>query len=331
MTMLFAVLLTGHATAAGMGAEGDSHAEEKPLAEASGGLRPTASDSSDTDPGHLEGRFEETQTRRSTRVARKLGVGLLSGSVLTIVGRHRVEFAPAIGPGAGAMVGVVLVDPPRWSGNRRSSLLALAGSSVGVLAGSLIAPDPSSAAWYRLLLPPMGSTIASELWRDPSQVSRLPVADARRRKATDIGEPGERIAKKLGAGGGVGILSGLAAGGILLGSAGLGQDGIGGPFVFAVGWLPGSMLGTAYGVSHLDPYDRFAMALFGSFLGSVVGLWASDSSGSGWSDLLPLFLCPAAGATIASEFSRSPPKSGGLSIGLIPGPGALSMVATLHY
>ena len=318
---LATVLLMGQASGAWARTGGDAPA-----------LQPAAADSVQRDPDRLAGGFEETKGRRSARVARKLGVGLLSGSVLTIVGRHRVDFAHAIGPGAGAILGVVLVDRPSWNGNRRSPFLALAGSSVGVLAGALIVPDPSSAAWNRqwhLLLPPMGATIASELWRDPSQVSRLPIADARRTEAIDIGRTSVRIARKLGDGAGLGTLSGFTAAWILL-SGDSGSDGIGAPAAFAAGWLPGSIAGTAYGVSHLDPYDRFPMALFGSLLGSVVGLWASDLSGP-WSGILPLFVCPAISATIASELSRSPPESGGLSIGLIPGPRALSMVATLHY
>ena len=71
MTKLFAVLLIGHAATACAEAEGDPHAEEKPVAEASGLLRPAASDSPDTDPGHLEGGFEETQTRRSAELLSK--------------------------------------------------------------------------------------------------------------------------------------------------------------------------------------------------------------------------------------------------------------------
>lgn len=316
---LAAVLLMGHASGAWARTGGDAPA-----------LQPAAADSVQGDPDRLAGEFEETKGRRSARVARKLGVGLLSGSVLAIAGRHRVAFAHAIGPGAGAILGVVLVDRPSWNGNRRSPFLALAGASVGVLAGTLIVADPSYAAWSRqwhLLFAPVGATIASELWRDPSQVSRLPMADARRTEAIDIGRTGVRIARKLGDGAGLGTLWGFTAGWILL----TGQDGIGAPAAFAAGWLPGSIAGTAYGVSHLDPYDRFPMALFGSLLGSVVGLWASDLSGSGWSGILPLFVCPAISATMASELSRSPPESGGLSIGLMPRPGALSMVATLHY
>ncbi len=90
------------------------------------------------------------------------------------------------------------------------------------------------------------------------------------------------------------------------------------------------MLGTACGVSHLDPYDRFSMALFGSLLGSVAGIWGTDFSGSGWLDAWPLFVCPAAGATITSELSRNPPKPGGFTISLMPGYGRhVSLVVAL--
>ena len=321
---LAAVLLMGHASGAWARTGGDTPA-----------LKPAAPDSMQGDPDRLAGEFEETKGRRSARVARKLGVGVLSGSALAIVGRHRVGFAYRIGPGAGAILGVVLVDPPSWSGDRRSPFLALAGSSVGVLAGSLMVPGPVSAAWYRqwpLILPAIGATVASEIWRESAQVSRLPIApkpDASR-MPRDTGRAEVRIAKKLGTGAGLGTLSGFVSAGMLLSAVDLGPDGIGAPLVFVVGWFPGSLLGTAYGVSHLDPYDRFIVPLAGSLLGSVAGIWATDFSGSGWSDALPLFVCPAIGATIASEFSRSPPEPGHLSIDLMPGPGRnVSMVVTL--
>ena len=298
-------------------------------------LKPAAPDSMQGNPDSPAGEFEKTKARRSVRVARKLGVGVLSGSALAIAGRHRVGYAHRIGPGAGAVVGVVLVDPPSWSGDRRSPFLALAGSSVGVLAGSLMGPGSLSAAWYRqwpLILPAVGATVASEIWRESAQVSRLPIApkpDARG-MPRDTGRTGARIAKKLGAGAGLGTLSGLVSAGMLLSAVALGSDGIGLPLVFLVGGFPGILLGTAYGVSHLDPYDRFLMSLIGSLGGLAVGIWATDFSGSGWSDFWPLMVCPAAGATITSELSRNPPEPGRLSIDLMPGPGGnLSMVVTL--
>ena len=213
ITTLGSVLLMGLASAAFARAD-STHAEGKSVTVASPALKPA---------GRLAGEFEKTQTRRSTRVARKLGVGLLSGSVFSIAGRHKdFELGYKVGPAAGAMVGVMLVDPPSWSSNRRSSLLALAGSSVGALAGFMAVPDPLSREWHDrwpLLLPAIGATIASELWRDPSQVSRLPIArvpDAKATREIDTRITGVRIASKLGAGAGLGILSGLTAGGILL-------------------------------------------------------------------------------------------------------------------
>ena len=257
ITTLIAVLLMGHASAAFARAD-STHAEGKSVTVASPALKPA---------GRLAGEFEKTQTRRSTRVARKLGVGLLSGSVFSIAGRHKdFELGYKVGPAAGAMVGVMLVDPPSWSSNRRSSLLALAGSSVGALAGFMAVPDPLSREWHDrwpLLLPAIGATIASELWRDPSQVSRLPIArvpDAKAPGEIETRRTGVRIASKLGAGAGLGILSGLTAGGILLSTLDQGGGGFGAPIALALGWLPGSIVGTAYGVSHLDPYDRFTMA-----------------------------------------------------------------------
>ena len=318
---LAAVLLMGHASTAWARTGGDP-----PV------LKPAAPDSMQGNPDSPAGEFEKTKARRSVRVARKLGVGVLSGSALAIVGRHRVGFAHRIGPGAGAVVGVLLVDPPSWSGDLRSPLLALAGSSVGVLAGLGVPDRYLPNGQWPLILPAIGATVASEIWRESAQVSRLPIAakpDARR-TPRDTGRAEVRVAKKLGAGTSLGTLSGFVSANMLLSTVDLGPDGFGAPLVVVVGWFPASILGTAYGVSHLDPHDRFSMALFGSLLGSVAGIWASDFSGSSWSGGLPLLVCPAIGATIASELSRTPPKPGRLSIDLMPGPGGhLSMVVTL--
>ena len=132
------------------------------------------------DSTHVEGGFRKTPGWRSARIVRKLGVGVFLGSVLSIVSRHKdfgsgYTIGPAVGATAGAIVSVISVDPPSWSDNRRSLFLALAGSSVGALVSIMAVPDPSSVEWFDLwpffVSPTVGATIASELWRDPSQVS----------------------------------------------------------------------------------------------------------------------------------------------------------------
>ena len=218
---------------------------------------------------------------------------------------------------------MISVDPPSWSHNRRSLFLALAGSSVGALVGIMAVPDPSSVEWYHLwpffVSPAIGATLASELWRDPSQVSRLPIDLKKMEEVTDTKETGKRITKKLTTGALVGLTGGFlgaAAGYFLF------------PGHYYRGGLVGYSIGTAAGVSVVDPHDLFTISLGGSVVGLIEGVWLTSASGALWPSL---FVSPVAFATMMSELSRSPPEARRFSIGLMPSPRHLSMVATLRF
>ena len=130
---------------------------------------------------------------------------------------------------------------------------------------------------------------------------------------------GKRIAFKLVSGTLSGI--GVSFGGLFL-SSGVGVRGWA-PITWSV--LIGYPVGSAIGVSLVDPHDRFIHSLIGSLLG--VGIAASASS----SDINFLVFPPIC-ATLASEMFRKPPKARRFSIGLVPNSnGDLSAVTTLRF
>lgn len=158
-----------------------------------------------------------------------------------------------------------------------------------------------------------------------------------------------RIGKKLA----YGALSGLGVGavggamGFALGYEDCSNcgDNPGGCDFCGMGTLLGSLfigsigysIGTAVGVSRVDPYDSYIMSLGGSVVGFIGGLGlTSASSGMLWPFLL---VCPVVGATLASEWSRSlnladkpPPKPPRLFMNLVPDTrGHLSAIATLRF
>ena len=91
----------------------------------------------------------------------------------------------------------------------------------------------------------------------------------------------------------------------------------------------GYSLGTAIGVSKIDPHDRFIASLGGSVVGLIGGIGLTSIS----EVLFPsLLVGPIIGATIMSERSRKPPQARRISVDLIPDPkGGLSAVATLCF
>ena len=88
-------------------------------------------------------------------------------------------------------------------------------------------------------------------------------------------------------------------------------------------------LGTAIGVSKIDPHDRFIASLGGSVVGLIGGIGLTSIS----EVLFPsLLVGPIIGATIMSERSRKPPQARRISVDLIPDPrGRLSAIATLRF
>ncbi len=91
----------------------------------------------------------------------------------------------------------------------------------------------------------------------------------------------------------------------------------------------GYSLGTAIGVSKIDPHDRFIASLGGSVVGLIGGIGLTSIS----KVLFPsLLVGPIIGATIMSERSRKPPQARRVSVGLVPNPkGGLSAIATLRF
>ena len=158
-------------------------------------------------------------------------------------------------------------------------------------------------------------------------------------------EADTRIGKKLVAGvlGGVG--GGLVGAVIMVESyqSKEGDDGIGGAFAAPFGFWGGNLVGTAVGVSGVDPQDHFLITLAGSvLLGAGVPYAIAFISWKGSENLLILsgLLGPIVGATIASERWRRPlsaklhlkPEARRGSVGLVPNPkGGLSAVATLRF
>ena len=155
----------------------------------------------------------------------------------------------------------------------------------------------------------------------------------------DDRETGKRIAKKLGAGALGGSAFGLVSGSLMAGSVSAGGDGLGQPVIFYFFGLLGYTVGTAVGVSQVDPHDRFVPSLMGSLIGSVSGIGLVSMTGNPNA----LLVCPVASVALAvclSEGSRNrlaeralkPPEVSRFSISLAPSPrGHLSAVAKLRF
>ena len=164
---------------------------------------------------------------------------------------------------------------------------------------------------------------------------------------------GERIAKKLWAGWLGGIGGGLVGvgGGIHwalnttrdCSSAEACGDGIGGEFYSLLGFWGGNLVGSAVGVSLVDPQDNFLVTLAGSALlgaGVPYAIVLTEWEYGVGLAVLSAFLGPIVGATIASEKWRNPlsakrhlkPEARRVSVGLVPNPkGGLSAVDTLRF
>ena len=130
---------------------------------------------------------------------------------------------------------------------------------------------------------------------------------------------GKRIAFKLGSGTLSGI--GVSFGGLFL-SSGMRVHGWASTITWSV--LIGYPVGSAIGVSLVDPHDRFIHSLIGSLLGvGVTALAASE---------INFLVFPPICATLASEMFRKPPEARRFSIGLVPNStGHLSAIATLRF
>ena len=157
-----------------------------------------------------------------------------------------------------------------------------------------------------------------------------------------------RLGKKLA----VGVLGGVGGG--LVGAALMvsADDGdFGNEIPALLGFWSGNLVGTAVGVSSVDPQDNFLITLAGSaLLGAgvpygVVFMFADVNNETasgifGAISVLSAFLGPIVGATIASERWRKPlsaklhlkPEARRVSVVLVPQPPrGLSAIATLRF
>lgn len=165
--------------------------------------------------------------------------------------------------------------------------------------------------------------------------------------SVDDMDPDKRVAKKLsyGALGGVGGGSVGAVMGFALGFGACSdcdRDGHDGCDLCGLGPIVGSVIvgsigcsiGTAVGVSRVDPHDLFGASLIGSVVGLVGGIGLVSASES---ELLfpSILIGPVVGATLASEWSRSLnplDKKLPFFMNLVPDSrGRLAAIATLRF
>ena len=190
----------------------------------------------------------------------------------------------------------------------------------------------------------MGDPFRSALANSDSMehVERLPT---QAESMDDMGS-GKRVSQKLISGAIVGVVVGGTGG---LAGVGVGlaiEDcsdcphghncdlcGIGAALTALFGGTVGYLVGTAIGVSGVDPHDRFIASLGGSVVGLIGGIGLTSASpGVLWPSLL---VGPVVGATLASELWRKPPQDSqnshvSLSLGPTPN-GGLSAVAQLRF
>ena len=326
--------------------------------------------SPDTSLDYWTGRIEQDATWRDTVYV--IGdVTIASGATLTLAPNTQVRFLPHRDDTQGGL------DPTRAELIVEGRLHAHAGGIVFCSANTA----SLGADWYGIVVERGGlADVSNATIRDglrclyakrggrvtmehvafancgkPTSASqnstRLPKVLVRRVHRAE--ETGERIVKKLWAGGLGGIGGGLVGvgGGIYwvlnttsdCSSAEACGDGIGSEFYSVLGFWGGNLVGTAVGVSLVDPQSNFLVTLAGSaLLGAGVPyaiVLTEWEYGVGLAVLIA-FLGPIIGATIASERWRKSlsakrhlkPEAYRVSVGLLPNPkGSLSAVATLRF
>ena len=206
---------------------------------------------------------------------------------------------------------------------------------------------------FRLTFPPAAdvAVIGGAYWNlpyvrsvEPKPPGRVP--DKRISQAASADSLADiRIGKKLaaGVGGGlVGVLAGGLIGSIYGSSERQSTEGdphpLEGIVLVLSGMWGGYIVGTAAGVSGVDPQDDFSTTLGGSVLMGVGVPYAIDfiSVKTGWESGILMgvsaILGPMVGAMIASERGRKPPQDRRVSFGLASTLyGGLSAVTTLRF
>ena len=220
---------------------------------------------------------------------------------------------------------------------------------------------------FRLTFPPGAdvAAVAGAYWNlsyiqsvEPEPAVALILKEAKKKREEDADT---RIGKKLAAGLLGGLGGGLAGAVIAVGAwspieAEPGTDpsaanALGFLGSALLGFWGGNIVGTAVGVSRVDPQDNFLITLAGgTLLGAgvppAVAFMFSDVNNEtasgifGAISVLSAFFGPIIGATMASERWRKPlsaklhlkPKAPLVSVGLVPNPkGGLSPIATLRF
>ena len=324
----------------------------------------------DTSPHYWTGRIEQDTTWRDT-VYVGGDVTIASGATLTLTPNTQVRFLPHRDDTQGGL------DSTRAEIVVEGRLHAQAEGIVFCSADTA----SSGADWYGIIVKRGGlADVSNATIRDGlrclyakmggrvtmdniafancgksigvSQNSIVPPKVLARRAHREEGT-GERIVKKLWAGGLGGMGDGLLGigGGIYwalnttsdCSSAEACGDGIGGEFYSVLGFWGGNLVGTAVGVSSVDPQANFLVTLAGSALlgaGVPYAIVLTEWEYGVGLVVLSAFLGPIVGATIASEKWRKPlpakphlkPEARRISVGLVPNSKAgLSAVATLRF
>ncbi|MYA22565.1 MAG: hypothetical protein F4Z30_07155, partial [Gemmatimonadetes bacterium] len=183
---------------------------------------------------------------------------------------------------------IVGLEPDGWS-----KWIALERIHARVLVDS---PSPDAiASASELATAAVGRSTQIGFGPEIGQLPETPERLSGKTQRRDAKGSGKRIAFKLVSG----TLSGIGVSfGTLFLSSGAGVRGWA-PITWSV--LIGYPIGSAIGVSLVDPHDRFIHSLIGSLLG--VGVAASATSD------INLLVFPPICATLASEMFRKPPKA----------------------
>ncbi len=304
------------------------------------------------------GRIEQDTTWRDT-VYVGGDVTIASGATLTLAPDTKVRFLPYHDDTQGGL------DSTRAELIVEGRLNARAG---GIVFGSANAASLGRAEWYGIIIKRGGlADISNAMIRDGlcclcaersglltmgrlAAVRRLDhIALVNCGTSIEREEKADtRLGKKLAAGALWGVGGGLAGGAIMVSA----EDGdFGNEIPALLGFWAGNLVGTAVGVSSVDPQDNFLITLAGSaLLGAVVPYGVvfmfadvnnKTASGIfGAISVLSAFLGPIVGATISSERWRKPlsaklhlkPEARRVSVGLVPQPQrGLSAIATLRF
>ena len=258
---------------------------------------------------------DKTPTQQSSLALKPCEIGSISVKVgaFAVVTYWRGEGPPLFGDYRGQL------------STARGFIQAIDGDSLTLTQSRGLGPKQIAIKSIRALTQSHSGGVFS--WHTEPFPSRS-VAVAGIPARSDAGETGERIDHKLIASiiyGFPSALLGAFLGGVsvqVLGENCSGDQSCALVPIVAVfpGWVSGYSIGTAIGVSSVDPDDRFFACLAGSLVGVGIAIsmlpkdWSHSFRGT-----LPFSFGSTVGSIIASELFRKRPESPRLSIGLAPG------------